>query len=214
LSDIHVNPKDKDIPKIWTGCDFIVIARDEKVERNRIRTNRAAPENANSNATLLSNPALSGEEGDPLARRRKSGNNYDKMYHKKNVTDLLALVSMKLAEAAGASVEESSLDVPFSTSRPMGFVVVSDNEATGSSSGVGSGSSSSSSGGGVDGNRRKVLSQLPTVSTVSEGGPAYVAGVQPGWVVRSVDGVDVKSTAEMVRCLLEAKNSQVHVIQS
>jgi hypothetical protein len=160
------------VPKYWTDCDFIVIARDEKVERNKSRSGQSMDQ-----GVVLTNPIVSAAEASD-----EHGGHPSKTYHKQNVADLMALVSTSLAEAAGASLSDSTIDVPFSTSRPMGFVVVSDKEDS---------------------------SQLPLVSTVSEGGPAALAGVKEGWVVKSVDGVDINSTAEMVQCLMEAKNSQV-----
>ena len=35
IDDLCINPKDKDIPRYWTDCDFIVVMRDEKVARNK-----------------------------------------------------------------------------------------------------------------------------------------------------------------------------------
>lgn len=140
------------------------------MQRNKTRSGKA-------DGIALTNPIVSQAESEH--------DHHHKVYHKKNVADLMSLVSLSLAEAAGASVSDSTIDVPFSTSRPMGFVVVSDKEDK---------------------------SHLPVVSTVSEGGPAAVAGVREGWVVRAVDGVDIATTTEMVQCLVEAKNSQVRVV--
>ena len=33
--EIEINPKDKDVPKYWTDCDFVVVARDDKVSEWR-----------------------------------------------------------------------------------------------------------------------------------------------------------------------------------
>jgi hypothetical protein len=175
LTDIFVNPKDKDVPKYWTDCDFIMIARDEKVERNRNRSTRM-PDGEDDSLKHPVATLVASEEGD------KSRSYQPKTYHKESVADLMSLVATSLAEAAGASISDSTIDVPFSTSRPMGFVVVADTDDS---------------------------MQLPVVSTVTEGGPAAIAGVKEGWVVKAVDSVEIATTSEMVQCLVDAKNAQV-----
>mmetsp|Transcript_4221 Transcript_4221/g.5566 ORF Transcript_4221/g.5566 Transcript_4221/m.5566 type:complete len:1055 (-) Transcript_4221:132-3296(-) len=180
LNDIFINPKDKDEPKYWSDCDFIMISRDEKVERNRNRSNRL-PDKEGEVGSDLSHPVSQRVKSEETDKFASSQQYVPKTYHKESVADLMGLVATSLAHAAGASISDSTIDVPFSTSKPMGFVVVADNDD---------------------------VSQSPVVSSVTEGGSASVAGVKDGWVVKAVDGVDITTTSEMVQCLVDAKNSQ------